>query len=106
MNFKESPFKIGMQYENWEFDLEIAPKERVEGYDYYFYLKEITVLNIKPLQIELIFGLDILATVILLFKESDMHKLKVLKEHGFTQINQYFYISIPTISNQIYLSLL
>lgn len=78
MDFKDLPFKIGMEYENWEFDLEISPKDRIEGYDAYVYLGEITVLNIKPLQIELIFGLDILAAVILYFKESDIPKLEIL----------------------------
>lgn len=106
MNFNELPFKIGMQYENWEFDLEIAPKDRIEGYDGFIFLGEIAILNIKPLQIELIFGLDILAAVILSFKESDIPKLEILKEHGYTQMNQYFYISNPLIYHHIYLSLL
>ena len=106
MDFKDLPFKIGMQYENWEFDLEIAPKDRIEGYDGFIYLGEITVLNIKPIQVELIFGLDILAAVILSFKESDIPKLEILKKHGYTQINQYFHISNPLIYHHIYLSLL
>ncbi|WP_417363322.1 hypothetical protein [Galbibacter sp.] len=101
MDYKDLPFKIGMQYENWEFDLEIAPKDRIKGYDGFIYLGEITVLNIKPLQIELIFGLDILAAVILSFKESDIPKFEMLKEHGYTQINQYFYISSPMLQPHI-----
>lgn len=106
MDFKNLPFKLGMQYENWEFDLEIAPKDRIKEYDGFIYLGEITVLNIKPIKVELIFGLDILVAVILSFNESDVSKLEILKEHGYTQINQYFYISNPLIYYQIYLSLL
>lgn len=87
MDFYELSFKIGA-----EFNLETGPKHRIKEYDGYVYLGEIIVLSIKPLHIELIFGLDILADVILSFKESD-----ILKEHGHTQINQYFYISNPLI---------
>lgn len=41
------PFQLGMQYENWEFDLEPL-KDRIDGYDSYIYLKEISILGVNP----------------------------------------------------------
>jgi len=35
------PFHLGMEYENWEFDLE-PTNNRIEGHDSYIYIKEIT----------------------------------------------------------------
>jgi len=38
------PFKIGMQYENWEFNLDILP-DRIKGLDSYLNILSIIVFN-------------------------------------------------------------
>ncbi|TWP23168.1 hypothetical protein ETU10_08720 [Apibacter muscae] len=62
------PFQLGMEYENWEFDLEILP-DRLEGYDSYLYIgKEFNYfMNYPTDKTELIFILDRLVAVILTF---------------------------------------
>lgn len=60
MELKDLPFKIGMQYENWEFDLELV--ETKKNYEIYEYIKgDITQIdNEKVVYIHLCFQLDIL----------------------------------------------
>jgi hypothetical protein len=57
------PFKIGMEYENWEFDLE--PVENTLEYDKYIYFKnDITsVFGFEVSKIFLYFSWDILVKV-------------------------------------------
>lgn len=64
MDLEEIPFKIGMQYENWEFELDILP-DRIKGKDSYLYIgNKITELyGFKVAKIELLFNLDILEEV-------------------------------------------
>lgn len=50
------PFKIGSEYELYEFDLEVLEIERAKGLDSYLYLKEIEFLGSKAQQVELIFS--------------------------------------------------
>ena len=59
------PFKIGSEYELYEFDLEVLEIERIKGLDSYFYLREIEFLGSKAKQVELIFSIDILQIVII-----------------------------------------
>lgn len=59
------PFKIGSEYELYEFDLEVLEIERAKGLDSYLYLKEIEFLGSKAQQVELIFSMDILQIVII-----------------------------------------
>src|SRR5690606_6063849 len=61
------PFKIGMEYENWEFDLE--PVENTLEYDKYIYFKnDITSLfGFKVSRIFLYFSWDILIKVEIFF---------------------------------------
>lgn len=63
------PFKLGMGYENWEFDLEILP-DRLEGYDSYRYIGNNfnNFLNYPTEETELIFSFEILVAVIIKFK--------------------------------------
>ncbi|MCT4699175.1 MULTISPECIES: hypothetical protein [Tenacibaculum] len=63
MKLKELPFKIGMQYENWEFDLELVSTKK--SYEVYKYIKEdIEEINEELIeQIHLYFELDILFKV-------------------------------------------
>lgn len=60
MKLDKLPFKIGMQYENWEFDLELVNTE--SSYEVYKYIKEdIEEINGELIeQINLYFELDIL----------------------------------------------
>ena len=59
------PFQIGKHYENWEFDLEPSGMERILGFDSYFYIRELSFLDIIPRYTELVFCWDILKVVIL-----------------------------------------
>ncbi|AZJ36882.1 hypothetical protein [Tenacibaculum singaporense] len=54
------PFRIGMQYENWEFDLELVDTKK--SYEVYNYTKgDIKVFNEELIEyIHLYFELDIL----------------------------------------------
>jgi hypothetical protein len=62
------PFEIGLDYEIWEFDLEVLDHERIANYDSYLYVGEINkFLNFSTYQTELIFHWDILEMVVLTF---------------------------------------
>lgn len=66
------PFKLGMQYDNWEFDLEVT-KDRVLGFDSYIYIgkKFNKFLNYSKYKTELIFNLDVLEAVLISFESSN-----------------------------------
>ena len=66
------PFKLGMQYDNWEFDLEVT-KDRIEGCDSYIYIgkKFNKFLKYSKYKTELIFNLDILESVLISFENSN-----------------------------------
>lgn len=74
------PFQIGEQYEDWEFELDIL-LDRIKGYDSYKYIGEEVkfFLNYLPDEIELIFNLDILECVLLVFKDLTEEQLENLK---------------------------
>ncbi|MFE8423380.1 hypothetical protein ABHQ57_04905 [Tenacibaculum sp. ZH5_bin.1] len=57
------PFRIGMQYENWEFDLELVDTKK--SYEVYNYTKgDIKVFNEELIEyIHLYFELDILLKI-------------------------------------------
>lgn len=77
MKNKDLPFKIGENYENWEFDLEILDVERIKGYDGYIYIREIVFLGAIPRYVELIFSIDLLQIVIFNYElqKSDLRKI-------------------------------
>lgn len=77
MKNKDLPFKIGENYENWEFDLEILDVERIKGYDGYIYIREIVFLGAIPRYVELIFLIDLLQIVIFNYElqKSDLRKI-------------------------------
>jgi len=60
---KNLPFQIGMQYENWELDLEVVEdKFHLEKYRYLG--TDITEINgLKIIEIHLYFNLDILEKI-------------------------------------------
>lgn len=62
------PFRLGVNYENLEFDLEVLP-DRIQGCDSYIYIgkKLNKFLNYNTDKTELIFSLDVLEVVILTF---------------------------------------
>lgn len=64
MNLDTLPFKIGMEYENWEFELDVI-EDKLIGRDSYLYIgNEVTELyGFKIERIELIFYWDILEVV-------------------------------------------
>lgn len=66
------PFKLGMQYDNWEFDLEVT-KDRIQGCDSYIYTgkKFNKFLNYSKYKTELIFSFDILEAVLISFESSN-----------------------------------
>lgn len=85
MKYPNIPFRIGMEYENWEFDLEILP-DRLEGYDSYRYIgNELNnFLNYPIEETELIFSFEILVAIIIKFK-SDL-QLDVLEQFNSARI--------------------
>ncbi len=74
------PFQIGKHYENWEFDLEPSGMERILGFDSYFYIKELSFLNIIPRYTELVFCWDILKVVILTFDFETKEQMELFRD--------------------------
>jgi len=68
------PFKLGMQYDNWEFDLEVT-NDRIQGCDSYIYTgkKFNKFLNYSTDKTELIFSLDTLEAVLIALKNSNSY---------------------------------
>ncbi|WP_452221426.1 hypothetical protein [Lacinutrix salivirga] len=75
------PFKIGMQYENWEFNLDIL-SDKIKGLDSYLNIDESLnkFMNVHTDKTELIFSLDILQGVIITFENKTLYFYKELKE--------------------------
>ena len=93
MKNNKLPFQIGNHYENWEFDLEPIEKERILGFDSYFYFRELVFLGIIPRYTELIFSLDILKVVIFTidFKtKKQLEFYKRLLDMQFGKSNQFY----------------
>ncbi len=74
------PFQIGKHYENWEFDLEPSDMERILGFDSYFYIRELSFLDIIPRYTELVFCWDILKVVILTIDFETLVQLHQFKD--------------------------
>ncbi|WP_116796862.1 hypothetical protein [Flavobacterium sp. 103] len=113
----DTPFKLGMQYENWEFDLEVT-EDRIEYYDSYKYVgTELNkFLNKHADETELLFNMDILEAVIITFKDKNSQfykninpitatKNREIKHHicieEFTKLDSQ--ISCIYISNNVYI---
>ena len=75
MTKDQLPFKIGEDYENWEFDLEICSYDKIKGFDSYIYLKNFNFLEIILLQTELLFSFDILELVIMTIDTKDHREM-------------------------------
>ncbi|WP_420572945.1 hypothetical protein [Kordia sp.] len=67
------PFQIGMQYENWEFDLEPINLSFKISYDQFIYFKKDIkeLFGIEIQDIHLYFNLDILFKVEIIFKSKN-----------------------------------
>lgn len=101
MNTDALPFQLGMQYENWEFDLEPI-KDRISGYDSYIYLKEISILGAKSKRIELIFYWEILIGIILEFNSENRSLVaKYLAMRKYKIVKNNFYKSYCYINSEI-----
>ena len=72
------PFEIGLDYEDFEFDLEIFEIDKIPNYDSYLYLGEVKkFLNFISVKTELIFYWDRLEIVILTFENmNDFEEFK------------------------------
>lgn len=67
------PFELGLQYENWEFDLEVK-HDRIKGCDSYKYIGEkfLEFLNYPVDETELIFNFDILEVILITLNKSNI----------------------------------
>ena len=72
------PFKIGEEYENWEFDLEVVEDE--DELEKYLYIKEDikSLFGLDVAEIYLCFNFDILKSVEFVFKSGDLGQMKFL----------------------------
>lgn len=92
MKKDQLPFKIGEDYEKWEFDLEVCIYDKIKGFDSYIYLKNFNFLEITPLQTELVFFFDVLELVIMTINTKDhreMGKLIDLMTKTFGNYMEY-----------------
>jgi hypothetical protein len=76
-----------MQYENWEFYLDILP-DRIKGLDSYLNIDESlnNFLNVHSDKTEVIFSLDILEGVILTFENRTQYFYKELENRIFLDV--------------------
>ncbi len=106
------PFKLGMQYDNWEFDLEVT-KGRIEGCDSYIYIgkKFNKFLNYSKYKTELIFNLDVLEAVLISFENSnsdynELSEIVNLKLNCFSETlenNEVKICRFVTKSNEVWI---
>lgn len=106
------PFKLGMQYDNWEFDLEVT-KDRIECCDSYNYTgkKFNKFLNYSKYITELIFNLDILEAVLISFENSnsdynELSEIVNLKLNCFSETlenNEVKICRFVTKSNEVWI---
>ena len=79
MKKDQLPFRIGEDYETWEFDLIVLNYETIPFYDSYLYVGEVKkFLNILPDKTELIFSFDILELVIMTITTEDHREMEKL----------------------------
>ena len=100
------PFKLGMQYDNWEFDLEVT-KDRIEGCDSYIYVgkKFNKFLNYSTDKTELLFSLDVLEAVILRFTYRNIkfyyELLKAISKSSRSKVNYHNNYTAYLVSNNL-----
>ena len=69
------PFLLGLDYEQWEFSLEVLNKEDILGMDNYLYLEDISFLGVVPKSVEMLFSLDILQVVRIIYEFDNQKEL-------------------------------
>ena len=100
------PFKLGMQYDNWEFDLEVT-KDRVQGFDSYIYTgkKFNKFLNYSTDKTELLFRLDVLESVMLRFDYRNIkfyyELLKAINKSTRSKVNYNNNYTAYLVSNNL-----
>ncbi len=100
MDLEDLPFKIGMQYENWEFDLE--PVEFAEYYDKYIYIKSdfSELLGFSVVASYLYFKLDILFKIEIFFKIDSALTYHLLAQKLRESFNEGSKVSI--VNNKLF----
>lgn len=70
------PFRIDMQFDNWEFDLDFLPQRIARYYSFKYIGKEFNILfNIVTHKTELIFNADYLTAVIITINNANITML-------------------------------
>ena len=75
MEKENLPFLLGLDYEQWEFNLEVLNKEDILGMDNYLYLEDISFLGVVPKSVEMLFSLDILQVVRIIYEFDNQKEL-------------------------------
>ena len=75
MEKENLPFLLGLDYEQWEFSLEVLNKEDILGMDNYLYLEDISFLGAVPKSVEMLFSLDILQVVRIIYEFDNQKEL-------------------------------
>lgn len=108
MKKEKLSFQIGKHYENWEFDLEPSDMERILGFDSYFYIRELSFLDIIPRYTELVFCWDLLKVVILTVDFETKEQLELFRDildlnfGNRTQFkNEYLHSEIYSVARHI-----
>ena len=86
MEKENLPFLLGLDYEQWEFNLEVLNKEDILGMDNYLYLEDISFLGAVPKSVEMLFSLDILQVVRIMYRFDNQKEL----DKFYKEITVYF----------------
>ena len=86
MEKENLPFLLGLDYEQWEFNLEVLNKEDILGMDNYLYLEDISFLGAVPKSVEMLFSLDILQVVRIMYRFDNQKEL----DKFYKEITIYF----------------
>ena len=86
MEKENLPFLLGLDYEQWEFSLEVLDKEDILGMDNYLYLEDISFLGAVPKSVEMLFSLDILQVVRIMYGFDNQKEL----DKFYKEITIYF----------------
>lgn len=94
MEKENLPFLLGLDYEQWEFNLEVLNKEDILGMDNYLYLEDISFLGAVPKSVEMLFSLDILQVVRIMYRFDNQKEL----DKFYKEITIYFKNNIKLLS--------
>ena len=86
MEKENLPFLLGLDYEQWEFSLEVLDEEDILGMDSYLYLEDISFLGAVPKSVEMLFSLDILQVVRIIYEFDNQKEL----DKFYKEITVYF----------------